>query len=195
MHCKQHLTRRPLRPTQRNAPTARPTQAQCFSTHTHTHTSSGCSTEAPVSAEKAPSQPVWLAKISPFSTAPVEEGLLNQYMIDRQSEGTVLEFLTSFDCSSNAGVDRCRNDRARPSLPRRSSTFRPKSWRKRKRYFAPIAVTYPARPAAHRHRTTMYVGSAVDRHPEAVSASSHCRQRTRSVWRPCAAKAICDAPF
>ena len=64
-----------------------------------------------------------------------------------------------------------------------------------KRNFAPIAVTYPARPAAHSHRTTMYVGSAVDRHPEAVSASSHRRQRPQSVWRPCAAKAICDAPF
>ena len=41
----------------------------------------------------------------------------------------------------------------------------------------------------------MYVGAAVDRHPEAVSASSHRRQRPQSVWRPCAAKAICDAHF
>ena len=136
-----------------------------------------------------------LAKIPPFSGVLLEEGALDQYRIDRQCEGTVLEFLTSSSSSFSPGVDRCRNDGERPSLLRRSSLLRPKSWRKRKRYFAPIAVTYPARPAAHRHRTTMYVGSAVDRHPEAVSASSHRRQRPQSVWRPCAAKAICDAHF
>ena len=65
-----------------------------------------------------------LAKISPFSSALVEEGVLDQYMIDRQSEGTVLEFLTSSSSSFSPGVDRCRNDGERPSLLRRSSLLR-----------------------------------------------------------------------
>ena len=106
-----------------------------------------------------------------------------------------MKVLTSSSSSINPGVYRCRDDCERPSLPRRSSTFRPESWPKAKAKVAPIAVTYPARPAADRHRITMYVGSVFDRRLEAVSASSHRRQRTRSVWRPCAAKAICDAPF
>ena len=98
-----------------------------------------------------------------------------RYGIDWRCEGPVLKVLTSSSSSTNPGVCRCRNDCERPSLPRRSSTFRSESWPKANAKVAPIAVTYPARPAADRHRITMYVGSVFDRRLEAVSASSHRR--------------------